>query len=214
MGVDLSKLWWTEWIGMPVDLRRRRFGLVFSLRNIKNICRQVGVSLLVTLKFWELAFIRCNRIQVEPGVTQTFAWVPIYFYLKPALELDFKCSNRPARNIPVSWLFSTCLHSNEGSNGRRWSILRLPHKKDRDPLKILFFLRKIRILSATEDSLTMALISWLFSTASRFKWGLKWPLAQIYSCFMISQWSRPGCTFSKLRRIWSPGLEKLFKTWY
>ena len=114
--------------------------------------------MLVTLNFWEVAFIRCNRIQVEPGVTQTFAWVPIYFYLKPALELDFKCSNRSARNIPVSWLFSTCLHSNEASNGRRWSILRLPHKKDRDPLKILFFLRKIRILSATEDSLTMALI--------------------------------------------------------
>ena len=45
MGVDLSKWGWTEWIGMPVDLRRRRFGLVFSLRNFKNICRQVGVSL-------------------------------------------------------------------------------------------------------------------------------------------------------------------------
>ena len=44
MGVDLSKWGWTEWIGMPADLRRRPFGLVFSLRNFKNICRQVGVS--------------------------------------------------------------------------------------------------------------------------------------------------------------------------
>ena len=45
MGVDLSKWEWTEWKGMPVDLHRRRFGLVFSLRNFKNIFRQVGVSL-------------------------------------------------------------------------------------------------------------------------------------------------------------------------
>ena len=48
MGVDLSKWGWTKWIGMPVDLRRRPFGLVFSLRNFKNICRQVGVSLLAS----------------------------------------------------------------------------------------------------------------------------------------------------------------------
>ena len=49
MGVDLSKWGWTKWIGMPVDLRRQPFGLVFSLRNFKNICRQVGVSLARTL---------------------------------------------------------------------------------------------------------------------------------------------------------------------
>ena len=30
---------------MPVDLHRWSFGLVFSLRNFKNICRQVGLSL-------------------------------------------------------------------------------------------------------------------------------------------------------------------------
>ena len=51
MGVDLSKWGWTKWIGMPVDQRRRPFGLVFSLRNFKNICRQVGVSLCM---FWRL----------------------------------------------------------------------------------------------------------------------------------------------------------------
>ena len=48
MGVELSKWGWTKWIGMPVDLHRRPFGLVFSLRNFKNISRQVGVSLEVS----------------------------------------------------------------------------------------------------------------------------------------------------------------------
>ena len=45
MGVDISKWGWTKWIGMPVDLHRQPFGLVFSLRNFKTISRQVGVSL-------------------------------------------------------------------------------------------------------------------------------------------------------------------------